>query len=121
MKDLYNNSVAERYSAFINHSKGMARTDADGNFEINIDADSTTILIADGRRMLPNGLYESYFWVSLVDLNQSKSDRKIILSNKELISFESFFRYSNKNIENMFKAGVPSTKELESLDEAINN
>ena len=122
MKNLYNNSVAERYSVFFSRSMNVAKTDADGNFELNniIDGESF-ILIADGKRMLSSGDYESYFWVSYLTQNEYKTNNKIILSNNNLISLDSFFKFDNKNINNMFKAGVPNVEKLEGLDEIINN
>jgi hypothetical protein len=122
MKNLYNNSVAERRSVFFSHAVNIAKTDADGNFEINNIVDGEDfVLIAEGKRLVSSGDYESYFWVSHLSQNQYEKNNKIILSNNNLISLDNFFKFDNKNINYMFKLGIPDVEKLEGLDEIVNN
>ena len=122
MRILHEKSVAERYSVFLNHAMSIDMIDSVGNFKINnIKKGDNFLLIADGRKNNLSVRHESDFLISFYNFDRYESNKKINLSHNDRVSFDTLFKYTNKNIENMFKTGVPDTEELKSLDEAIKN
>jgi hypothetical protein len=122
MRSLHEKSAAVRYTVFLDHALRVKMMDSAGNFKINnIKKGDNFLLVADGRKNNSSVQNESDFLVSFYNFDRYESNKKINLSHNDRVSFDTLFKYTNKNIENMFKTGVPDTEELKSLDEALKN